>query len=341
MLTSVLPVFCFSLAIALGTRYAEATVISTLDDLVDKSLDFVVIGDLDDGSELGALGSEDEEDVGDDLETDSDVEPQGPGPEDEEALDDDDLGRPKLYAADKTVNHFELKEAARKVAIVTGGNTRIGYATIEFLAQKGARVYMGSRNQGRAQKAIEEIEVKLQTSGNDNFIGFSLTYWIRKFIAKEKRLDILAHRSTGLLDIMVVNHISQFMLTETLPPLLRHTATLEDSDVRIVNSSPITCLAVHPGAVMTVGASGFLNSVPFFGWLLKLFLGPLFFSSWTQGGSRGQEKQGVEKRKYEGGYLVPVANISELSTYATDEKIQRELYETTMEVLGEMGIVFQ
>ncbi|KAJ3743648.1 hypothetical protein DFH05DRAFT_1460860 [Lentinula detonsa] len=47
---------------------------------------------LDDGSELGALGSEDEEDVGDDLETDSDVEPQGPGPEDEEALDDDDLG---------------------------------------------------------------------------------------------------------------------------------------------------------------------------------------------------------------------------------------------------------
>ncbi|KAJ3794118.1 alcohol oxidase [Lentinula aff. detonsa] len=44
MLTMVLPVFCFSLAIALGTRYAEATVISTLDDLVDKSLDFVVIG---------------------------------------------------------------------------------------------------------------------------------------------------------------------------------------------------------------------------------------------------------------------------------------------------------
>ncbi|KAJ3745030.1 NAD-P-binding protein [Lentinula detonsa] len=259
--------------------------------------------------------------------------------------------RPKLYAADKTVNHFELKEAARKVAIVTGGNTRIGYATIEFLAQKGARVYMGSRNQGRAQKAIEEIEVKLQTSVSE---GSCI-----EFITKEKRLDILAHRSTGLLDIMVVNHISQFMLTETLPPLLRHNATLEDSDVRIVNvrrhsklanilhiknlqtrlnvqSSPITCLAVHPGAVMTVGASGFLNSVPFFGWLLKLFLGPLFFSSWTQGAMTSAfalaVKEVAEARK---------SKEWRKGSMRVDEKIQRELYETTMEVLGEMGIVFQ
>ncbi|KAJ3796845.1 hypothetical protein GGU11DRAFT_685002, partial [Lentinula aff. detonsa] len=116
-----------------------------------------------------------------------------------------------------------------------------------------------------------------------------------------------------------------------------------------VQSSPITCLAVHPGAVMTVGASGFLNSVPFFGWLLKLFLGPLFFSSWTQGAMTSAFALAVKevaearksKEKYEGGYLVPVANISELSTYVTDEKLQRELYETTMEVLGEMGIVFQ
>ncbi|KAJ3798664.1 hypothetical protein GGU11DRAFT_669674, partial [Lentinula aff. detonsa] len=96
----------------------------------------------------------------------------------------------------------ELVDLHGKVAIVTGGSTGIGYATIEFLAQKGARVYMGSRNQGRAQKSIEEIEAKLQKSGNDNQASI---HWLQldlldprsvkeaatKFIAKEKRLDIL------------------------------------------------------------------------------------------------------------------------------------------------------
>ncbi|KAJ3784257.1 NAD-P-binding protein [Lentinula aff. detonsa] len=338
-----------------------------------------------------------------------------------------------MFFSRKVITEDELVDLHGKVAIVTGGNTGIGYATIEFLARRGARVYMGSRNQGRAQKAIEEIEAKLQKSCNDNQASI---HWLQldlsdprsvkeaatEFIAKEERLDILVNNAShssfgpyklnqdGLLDIMVVNHISHFVLTETLLPLLRHTATLEDSDVRIVNVSstahthaatesfaakenlnkqfgdsvtgylatyghsklanilhiknlqtrlkaqysPITCLAVHPGAVMTVGASGFLNSVPFFGWLLKVFFGPLFFTSWTQGAmtsafaAAGKEvaetrksKDEVERRKYEGGYLVPVANISEPSTYAKDERLQRELYETTMEVLTEMGIAFK
>ncbi|KAJ3979623.1 NAD-P-binding protein [Lentinula detonsa] len=337
-----------------------------------------------------------------------------------------------MFFSWKVITEDELVDLHGKVAIVTGGSTGIGYATIEFLAQKGARVYMGSRNQGRAQKSIEEIEAKLQKSGNDNQASI---HWLQldlldprsvkeaatKFIAREKRLDILVnnacHHSVGpyklnqdgLLDVMVVNHISPFVLTETLLSLLRQTATLEDSDVRIVNvssgahkfvatesfvgkenlnkqfgdslsgyiatcgysklanilhikhlqtrlnaeSAPITCLALHPGTVMTEGASGFLNSVPFLGWFLKRFMGPLFFMSWKQGAGTSafaaagkavaearKSKDEVERRKYEGGYLVPVAKISEPSTYATDERLQRELYETTMEVLGEMGIVF-
>ncbi|KAJ3995879.1 NAD-P-binding protein [Lentinula boryana] len=337
-----------------------------------------------------------------------------------------------MFFSRKVITEDQLVDLHGKVAIVTGGNTGIGYATIEFLARKGARVYMGSRNQGRAQKAIEEIEAKLQKSGDDNQASI---HWLQldlldprsvkeaatEFIAKEERLDILVNNAShspfgpyylnqdGLLDVMVVNYISHFVLTETLLPLLRRTATLDDSDVRIVNvsstshtyvttdsfvgkenlnkqfgdtltgylityensklanilhiknlqarlnaqSSPITCLAIHPGAVMTVGVSGFLNSVPFFGWFLKVILGPLFLTSWTQGAmtsafaAAGKEvaetrksKDEVERRKYEGGYLVPVANVAEPSTYAKDERLQRELYETTIEVLGEMGIVF-
>ncbi|KAJ3863906.1 NAD-P-binding protein [Lentinula novae-zelandiae] len=363
-----------------------------------------------------------------------------------------------MFFSRKVITENDLVDLHGKVALVTGGNTGIGYATIEFLAQKGAKVYMASRSKEKAQKAIKEIEAELQKSGGEAESKGSI-HWFKlelsdprsvkeaatEFLAKEERLDMLAARvlstnsasfgpyklnEDGLLDIMVVkyasncsftrtlsvlmylrvtySHISHFVLTETLLPLLKRTASFEDSDVRIVNvsslahtrvkpdlfigkeslnrqygdsvtgyldtygntklanilhlkhlqtrlnaeSAGITCLAVHPGAVMTVGATGFLSSVPFFGWFLKTFLGPLFFASWKQGAmtsafaAAGKEVAACikstdenERKKYEGVYLTPIANISEPSMYAKDERLQKELYETTVEVLREMGVV--
>ncbi|KAJ3851453.1 NAD-P-binding protein [Lentinula lateritia] len=335
-----------------------------------------------------------------------------------------------MFFSRKVITENDLVDLHGKVALVTGGNTGIGYATIEFLAQKGAKVYMASRSKEKAQKAIGEIGAELQNSGGEGESRGSI-HWFKlelsdprsvkeaatEFLAKEERLDILVNNAShasfgpyklnedGLLDIMVVNH---FVLTETLLPLLKRTASLEDSDVRIVNvsslahtrvkpdsffgpeslnrqygdsvfgyldtygntklanilhlkhlqtrlnaeSARITCLAVHPGAVRTVGATGFLNSFPFFGWSLKTFLGPLFFVSWNQGAMTSafaaagkdiavcrKSTDEVERKKYEGVYLTPIANVSEPSMYAKDERLQRELYETTVEVLREMGVV--
>lgn len=44
------------------------------------------------------------------------------------------------------------------------------------------------------------------------------------------------------------------------------------------------------------------------------------------------------RETYEGVYLTPVAKISEPSSYGKDEKLQRELYETTRDILAEMGL---
>ncbi|KAJ4498471.1 hypothetical protein C8R41DRAFT_864667 [Lentinula lateritia] len=349
-----------------------------------------------------------------------------------------------MFFSRKVITESDLVDLHGKVALVTGGNTGIGYATIEFLAQKGAKVYMASRSKEKAQKAIEEIEAELQKSSGEGENKGSV-HWVKlelsdprsvkeaatEFLAKEERLDILGNvghlsksqllsihfcrseqrlslNEDGLLDVMVVNYISHFVLTETLLPLLTRTASLEDSDVRIVNlssvshtlmkpdsfvgkdsinkqygdsisghlhtyentklanilhlkhlqtrlnaeSAGITCLVVHPGAVMTVGVTGFFQSIPFVGWFLKTFLAPLFLVSWKQGAmtsafaAAGKEitasrksTDEAERKKYEGAYLTPIANISEPSTYAKDERLQRELYETTMEVLREIGIV--
>ncbi|KAJ4498473.1 NAD(P)-binding protein [Lentinula lateritia] len=326
----------------------------------------------------------------------------------------------------KVITENDLVDLRGKVALVTGGNTGIGYATIEFLARKGAKVYMASRNKHKAQKAIVEIEAELRKIGEEESNKGSV-HWLKLdlsdprsvkeigtgFLAKEERLDILVNNAShpaygpfklnkdGLLDIMVVNHISHFVLTETLLPLLKRTASLKDSDVRIVNVSSaahagvkpdsfigkeslniqygesvtgyintygntklanllhiknlqnrlsaenagITCLALHPGTVMTEGSGDLLDSIPFIGWFLKTCFGPLVFVSWKQGAmtsafAAAGNAVAAERKRYEGVYLVPMAKIVEPSSYAKDERLQRELYETTVEVLEDIGVVF-
>ena len=45
-----------------------------------------------------------------------------------------------------------------KVAIITGGSTGIGFATSRLFASEGARVLMASRNSGRGEEAVAQIE---------------------------------------------------------------------------------------------------------------------------------------------------------------------------------------
>jgi len=105
----------------------------------------------------------------------------------------------------------------------------------------------------------------------------------------------------------------------------------------------IVCMAVHPGAVLTVGAKGFLSSVPYIGRLFEAVLGSLFFKSWRQGAytsvfAAASLEVHRNKDLYKGAYLVPVAKIVEPSKSATNAKLATELYETTETVLKELGV---
>ncbi|KAJ7731361.1 NAD-P-binding protein [Mycena metata] len=154
----------------------------------------------------------------------------------------------------RSIREEDLADLHGKVVLVTGGNTGIGYATIQMIARRGAKVYMGARNGARAAEAIERLKMENIGDGSVHWLELDLSdprlasRAGMELIQQEERLDILINNAglqsnktpfklttDGLLDIMVVNYISHFVLTETLLPLMKRTAAEDGSDVRIVN----------------------------------------------------------------------------------------------------------
>ncbi|KAH8097019.1 NAD-P-binding protein [Cristinia sonorae] len=141
-----------------------------------------------------------------------------------------------------------------KVVIVTGGNAGLGFATIQYLVRHGAKVYMAARNEEKAKAAIARLELG-EGAGNVEWLELDLgdprkaKASAEKFLEKEQRLDILVNNAAitiapyqksidDIQDVMVTNHISPFVFTKTLLPLLEKTAANDpNSDVRIVNVS--------------------------------------------------------------------------------------------------------
>ncbi|KAI9095625.1 short chain dehydrogenase [Phlyctochytrium arcticum] len=154
--------------------------------------------------------------------------------------------------------HFEaadLPDLTGKVALVTGGNTGIGYETIFHLAKKGAKVYMGSRTQSRAEAAIEKIKKDLPESTVE-WVSLDLNdlATVKKaaedVLGKTDRLDILVNNAgvmacpyeltkDGVEIQFQTNHLGHFLLTTKLLPLMKTTSKLPNSSVRIVNVSSL------------------------------------------------------------------------------------------------------
>ncbi|KAF7359881.1 NAD-binding protein [Mycena venus] len=319
----------------------------------------------------------------------------------------------------QSIREEDLGDLHGKVVLVTGGNTGIGYATIQMIARRGAKVYMGARNGARAAEAIERLKTENIGDGSVHWLELDLSSPLfasraaMELAQKEQRLDILINNAglqsneypfkltpDGLLDIMVINHISHFVLTEALLPLMKRTAAEPETDVRIANVSSmahaevapqtlatkealnrnfgtstmgkyhtyahtklanilhikelqkridaegvrITCLAVHPGVITTVGCDRALRVVPFFGWFLTGVVARLFFKSWRIGAmpvafaAAGPEVVGPQHEKYKGAYLTPMDVIARPSKSARDPRLQKELYDTTERIVRELGL---
>ncbi|XP_063533394.1 retinol dehydrogenase 11-like, partial [Cydia strobilella] len=137
-----------------------------------------------------------------------------------------------------------------KVVIVTGANAGIGFETAKNLAERGARVIMACRNEGRATVARDQI---VAATGNPDVhyrhLDLASLKSVREFADNinktEERLDILINNAAiygsklektedGLLLGMQSNHFGPFLLTNLLLPKLKSSAPS-----RIVNVSSI------------------------------------------------------------------------------------------------------
>ncbi|KAF8804455.1 NAD(P)-binding protein [Phlegmacium glaucopus] len=152
----------------------------------------------------------------------------------------------------------DLVDLKGKVIIVTGGNTGIGFATVQHLARAGAKVYLAARNESRATGALAKLDQEGLEPGNGEVIWLKLDLSdprdakeaAEEFLKREKRLDVLVNNAAllraphvigndGIANMTMVNYLSPYVFTRTLLPLLQQTAKESDSDVRIVNVASI------------------------------------------------------------------------------------------------------
>ncbi|KAF8637990.1 hypothetical protein AX16_010622 [Volvariella volvacea WC 439] len=147
----------------------------------------------------------------------------------------------------------DLKDLTGCVAVVTGGNTGIGYETIKVLAKRGAKIYMAARNESKAHGAITALEHEGVPAGSVVWQKLDLVDLpgvkaaAEEIMRKEKRLDLLINNAgivvklnediypDGVLEYIMINYVGPWLFTLTLLPLLKQTAKKAGFDVRIVN----------------------------------------------------------------------------------------------------------
>ena len=133
-----------------------------------------------------------------------------------------------------------------KVCLVTGATAGIGLVTARELARKGARVILVGRSSERCARAADEIRAQAGTTAVEWLVAdLSSQADIRRLADQVRkrsgRLDVLVNNAGGIFlkrqesadgieMTFALNHLSYFLLTNLLLPLLE-----SSSPARIVN----------------------------------------------------------------------------------------------------------
>ncbi|KAF8977587.1 hypothetical protein BGZ46_007258 [Entomortierella lignicola] len=142
----------------------------------------------------------------------------------------------KTFVTRNGFSHQEIPDLIGKVAIVTGANTGLGYATTVALAANGAHVFLACRSQQRATDAIERAKKEIKEKHPEaqtpklEFLELDLNdlkksrQSAREFKAKNLPLHILVCNS-GMMNVnfdlsadgietqFAVNHMGHFVFT--------------------------------------------------------------------------------------------------------------------------------
>lgn len=161
----------------------------------------------------------------------------------------------------------------KKTALVTGGNKGIGLATVEGLAKKGYKVWLGSRDISRGQSAVDLLRSRgldVQLLVIDVSDDSSVTAAAKALAGETGHLDILINNagvnldpksqpSLESLDLMrqmfETNTFGPVRVTQALLPLLRAA-----SQARIVMvSSIVGSLALSSNTDVIYGQVNFMG----------------------------------------------------------------------------------
>ncbi|KAH8101393.1 NAD(P)-binding protein [Cristinia sonorae] len=148
----------------------------------------------------------------------------------------------------------QMPDLTGRVAIVTGGNSGIGRATMKSLLNRNAKAYMASRSRSRAEKAIREL--REETGKEASFLELDLSSLrsvqqaAKTFLSKEQELHILFNNA-GLMptsmdklttegyDMQYGTHVlGHFLFQELLlDALTSGTSSSPDKHTRIITTT--------------------------------------------------------------------------------------------------------
>ncbi len=135
-----------------------------------------------------------------------------------------------------------MQDQQPQVAMITGGNSGIGFATVKKLAAKGFHIILASRNQQASVKAIAEIQksnpnASLESIPLDLASFASVRDCAAAFLARGYPLHVLINNAGGSIPgkqarfspdgfelTFATNHLGHFLLTNLLLERLKQSA---------------------------------------------------------------------------------------------------------------------